>query len=88
MQLPPHNPAMPKAEPLDLFLDAVAQVHSLGAGTKETSFYPALAETFKAAGEALTPRVVGLHHPAGKQAGIPDFGLFVLPKSRRGEAPK
>lgn len=78
---------MSKDDPLDTFLDAVALVRGTGAGTRETSYYPALDRTFDVVGSKLTPRVIALNHPTGKQAGIPDFGFFVSAKGRRAPPP-
>lgn len=68
---------MARRDPLDLYLDGCARVRATGAGTAETSYYPALSEALNAVGGALRPKVFALHHASGrKQAGIPDFGLF------------
>lgn len=79
---------MPSQEPLDLFLEKCGSIHKLGAGTAETSFYPALSLCFDAVGNGLKPKVMALHHPSGKrQDGIPDFGLFVAPGKRAAPPP-
>jgi len=58
-------------------------VHATRAGTAETSYYPALRDALDAVGATLKPKVFALHHASGrKQAGIPDFGLFVEPNGR------
>jgi hypothetical protein len=49
---------------------------SLGAGTPETSGYPALANLLNAVGETLKPKITAVIHPANNGAGIPDGGLF------------
>jgi hypothetical protein len=49
---------------------------SLGAGTPETSGYPALANLLNAVGETLKPKIAAVIHPANNGAGIPDGGLF------------
>lgn len=49
---------------------------SLGAGTPETSGYPALANLLNAIGETLKPKITAVIHPANNGAGIPDGGLF------------
>jgi hypothetical protein len=80
---------MPEAHPLDLYLDGCAMVHQLGAGTPETSYYPALDRALNAVGAALRPKVVAVHHVSGKRsAGIPDFGLFVAPPRRTAPQPE
>lgn len=65
---------MPATRPLDTYLDEIARIRSLP-GTKETSFYPAVALLLNQVGAELKPRVYCLHHPSGGD-GIPDFGLF------------
>jgi hypothetical protein len=82
---PGRLPAMPKTSPLDAYLDEVARIRSLP-GTKETSFYPAVAALLNQVGGELRPKVYCLHHPTGGN-GIPDFGLFEQTSFRRGEAP-
>ena len=67
---------------LDLYLDEVRRARATGAGTAETSYYPAIATLLNAAGSGLRPRVYCLHHPSGK-AGIPDFGLFEQSQFKR-----
>jgi hypothetical protein len=76
---------MARNEPLDILLDGLAMVRGIGAGTPETSFYPAIAATLAAVGDSLSPKVLCLHHPSGTK-GIPDFGLFERAAFRRGEA--
>lgn len=72
---------------LDLLLDGVAQVYAIGAGTAETSHYPAIHAALNGAGESLSPKVLCLPHPTGSKAGIPDFGLFEQTSFRKGMAP-
>ena len=76
---------MPGPRPLDIYLDEVARIRGLP-GTKETSFYPAVALLLNRVGGELRPRVYCLHHPSGGD-GIPDFGLFEQASFRRGETP-
>ncbi|MBY0332128.1 MAG: N-6 DNA methylase [Acetobacteraceae bacterium] len=74
---------------LDLFLDGCAQVRATRSGTAETSYYPALNTALNAVGAGLKPKVFALHHVTGrKQAGIPDFGLFEAPTTRRAPPPR
>jgi hypothetical protein len=57
--------------------DYLTSLHaSLGAGTPETSGYPALANLLNAVGETLKPKITAVIHPANNGAGIPDGGLF------------
>ena len=79
---------MTKTALLDLYADEIAKVRGLHAGTRETSFYPALSNLFDAIGEGLDPPVLCLNHVSGKRAGIPDFGLFERARTRRGETPE
>jgi SAM-dependent methyltransferase len=80
---------MPDPHPLDLYLDGCATVHQLAAGTPETSFYPALHRALNAVGATLKPKVVAVHHVSGRRdAGIPDFGLFVAPPRRSAPMPE
>jgi hypothetical protein len=76
-----------RTDSLDLLLDGVAQVYAIGAGTGETSHYPAIFSALNAAGESLSPKVLCLQHPTGTKAGIPDFGLFEQTSFRKGAAP-
>ena len=77
---------MPRRDPLDLFLDSVADANSTGAAMPETSYYPAISASLTAAGEMLSPKVLCLQHPSGG-TGIPDFGLFEKTIFARGDAP-
>lgn len=79
---------MTKTNHLAAYLDAIAKVRGLNAGTKETSFYPALSNLFDAVGAELSPAVISLNHVSGKRAGIPDFGFFERKKRQRGESPE
>ncbi len=76
---------MAKLSTLDVFLDGCAAVRRTGAGTRETSFYPALRDAFDAVGDGLKPKVFALHHTRGGAAGIPDFGFFE--RRKRGTPP-
>ncbi|MCX7383612.1 MAG: N-6 DNA methylase [Alphaproteobacteria bacterium] len=71
---------------LDLYLNEIRSVRALGAGTPETSYYPAVKLALDAIGATLKPRVICLHHPKGS-AGIPDFGLFEAPRTRNAPPP-
>ena len=66
------------------YFAAVHDVHSLGAGTKERSFYPALAGLFNAIGAELRPKVLCLSDLGDTGAGHPDFGLFASSQVQRG----
>lgn len=56
---------------------------SLGAGTPETSGYPALANLLNAVGDSLRPRISAVIHPANNGAGIPDGALFSSKELKR-----
>ncbi len=58
------------------YFAAVRDVHRLGAGTKERSFYPALAAPLNALGQELNPKVLCLSDLDNTGASLPDFGLF------------
>ena len=72
--------------PLSLYLDEVQRIRQTGAGTGETSYYPAIEAVMNAVGGGLKPRVFCLHHPSG-EGGIPDFGLFEQSRARRDNPP-
>jgi hypothetical protein len=71
---------------LDTYLNRIREIRALGAGTPETSYYPAVQLALDATGNALKPRVLCLHHPSGA-AGIPDYGLFEAPRTRAAPPP-
>lgn len=67
------------------FFSAVRDIHHLGSGTKERSYYPALAELFGAIGQDLRPRVLCLSDLGNTGAGHPDFGLYAANQVQKGE---
>jgi hypothetical protein len=73
-------------QPFDTYLDDLSRIRGLP-GTRETSYYPAVANLLNQVGEGLRPKVYCLHHPSGGD-GIPDFGLFEQTLFRRGESPE
>ena len=77
---------MPRTQPIETYLDEVSRICSLP-GTRETSYYPAVANLLNQIGRELKPKVYCLHHPSGGD-GIPDFGLFEQTLFRRGESPE
>ena len=77
---------MPRPQVIATYLDEVSRIRSLP-GTRETSYYPAVANLLNQIGGELKPRVYCLHHPSGGD-GIPDFGLFEQSLFRRGESPE
>jgi hypothetical protein len=56
----------------------------LGAGTKERSYYPALADLLNAFGRDLKPKVLCLSDLANTGAGHPDFGLYTASQVQKG----
>ncbi|WP_210189550.1 type ISP restriction/modification enzyme [Sinorhizobium sp. A49] len=60
----------------------------LGAGTKERSYYPALADLLNSVGQELKPRVLCLSDLANSGAGHPDFGLYAANQVQKGEPRK
>ena len=54
-----------------------------GAGTAETSGYPALANLLNAVGGALKPKIAAVIHPANSGAGLPDGGFFSAKELRK-----
>ena len=70
---------------VEKYFAAVRDVHRLGAGTEERSFYPALAELLNALGQELKPKVLCLSDLGNTGAGHPDFGLFAANQVQKGE---
>lgn len=60
----------------------------LGAGTKERSYYPALADLLNVLGQELKPKVLCLSDLANTGAGHPDFGLYTANQVQKGEPRK
>ena len=60
--------------PVERYLADLGAVH--GAGTAETSGYPALANLLNAVGDTLKPKIRAVIHPANSGAGLPDGGFF------------
>ncbi len=54
-----------------------------GAGTAETSGYPALANLLNEVGGALKPKITAVIHPANSGAGLPDGGFFSAKELRK-----
>jgi hypothetical protein len=59
--------------------------HGLGAGTKERSYYPALADLLNTLGQEWKPKVICLSDLGNTGAGHPDFGLFTANQVQKGE---
>lgn len=60
--------------PLEIYLADLLAVR--GAGTAETSGYPALANLLNQVGGALKPKITAVIHPSNSGAGLPDGGFF------------
>ena len=74
---------------LESFLSAVASVKASGAGTKETSYYPALSNLLDAVGNTLKPKVRCIIQLKNLGAGNPDGGFFTADQfDRKTDAPK
>ena len=65
---------------LDEFLREMRRIRSSGAAKDEVSYYPAIERAFTIAGGKLSPKVVCIQHPKGKDGGHPDFGFFEVKK--------
>ncbi|WP_222298582.1 type ISP restriction/modification enzyme [Rhizobium leguminosarum] len=70
------------------FFESVRRVHALGAGTPETSYYPALHTLFERVGNSLSPKVLALSQLADAGADSPDYGLFAISQVQKGEPRK
>lgn len=70
------------------YFAALRDVHRIGAGTKERSYYPAVAELLNVIGQELKPKVICLSDLGDAGAGHPDFGLFAANQVQKGEPRK
>ena len=62
----------------------LADLHAVrGAGTAETSGYPALANLLNEIGGVLKPKITAIIHPANSGAGLPDGGFFSAKELRK-----
>jgi hypothetical protein len=59
---------------VERYFSRLRDERGLGGGTKERSFYPALADLFNGLGKELKPKVLCLSDLANTGAGHPDFG--------------
>ena len=67
--------------PVESYLADLSAVR--GAGTAETSGYPALASLLNEIGGALKPKITAVIHPANSGAGLPDGGFFSAKELRQ-----
>jgi Type ISP C-terminal specificity domain/N-6 DNA Methylase len=70
------------------YFAALRDVHRLGAGTPERSYYPAVDRLLNAIGADLKGRVHCLSDLGNTGAGHPDFALFAKSQLQRGEPRK
>lgn len=70
-------------DPLEIYLQDLAQIRASGANVKELSFYPALKDLLDAAGEDLKPKVRSILALKNQGAGMPDGGLFTASQLRK-----
>ena len=75
-----------KAQALEDYFRSLLEIRSTGAGTKETSYYPALSNLLNEVGKELKPRVRCILQLANKGAGNPDGGLFTPEQFQKGAA--
>jgi hypothetical protein len=59
------------------YLNEIARIRGTGAGTREISYYGALAGALNAVGSTLKPKVFCIQNLRNTGAGFPDMGLFV-----------
>src|SRR5437764_12574304 len=69
---------------LETYLRELYEIRSSGAGVKETSYSPALANLLSAVGHTLKPRVRCVINLANRGAGMPDGGLFTPDQFQKG----
>lgn len=71
-------------ETVERYFSRVRDERGLGSGTKERSYYPALADLLNAIGDGLRPKVLCLSDLANVGAGHPDFGLYASNQVQKG----
>jgi N-6 DNA Methylase len=69
---------------VERYFSRLRDERGLGGGTKERSFYPALADLFNGLGKELKPKVLCLSDLANTGAGHPDFGLYAANQVQKG----
>jgi hypothetical protein len=70
--------------PLHDYLRDLHEIRATGAGVKETSYYPPLANLLNAVGQQLKPRVRCVINLNNQGAGLPDGGLFTPDQIQKG----
>src|SRR5438093_13481051 len=68
---------------VETYLRELREIRSTGAGVKETSFYPPLANLLNEIGKSLKPRVRCIINLQNRGAGLPDGGLFTPDQFQR-----
>ena len=63
-------------DPLETYLKEIREVHAIGAGVEEISYYPALSDLLNEIGRSLKPKVRCVMNLANRGAGMPDGGFF------------
>ena len=81
LALPMPPSAFSEMTPVESYLADLYAVR--GAGTAETSGYPALANLLNEVGGALKPKITAIIHPANSGAGLPDGGFFSAKELRQ-----
>ena len=71
---------------LETYIRDLRDIHTSGAGVKETSYYGRLETLLNAVGARLKPKVKAIINLANRGAGIPDGGLFTSDQFERGES--
>ncbi|MBS1816287.1 MAG: N-6 DNA methylase [Acidobacteria bacterium] len=69
------------------YLEDMYAVHATGAGTAETSYYPALEKLLSECGRTLSPRIICVLPLQNTGAGMPDGGFFPAERRRSNEPP-
>ena len=70
-------------DPVESYFSELRAIHASGAGTKETSYYPALANLLNELGKKLSPKVRCVAQLANTGAGSPDYGLYTQEQFQR-----
>lgn len=70
-------------DPVENYFSELRAIHASGAGTKETSYYPALANLLNELGKKLSPKVRCVAQLANTGAGSPDYGLYTQEQFQR-----
>jgi SAM-dependent methyltransferase len=73
---------------VETYFAAVRDIHQIGTGTKERSYYPPVDALLNAIGAELKPKVTCLSDLGNAGAGHPDFGLYAANQVQKGEPRK